>query len=215
MTQIHFLTLPLYLQTLQIEESKTPETIFEEKLSELLQTRSELDLRCQQLNKKLDEARVEDADVDERLAAARVDADPYLQRRRRFEELKAAAGPQRVQALEHLIQTHDEMKKREAEFKASCKEQLVALRETLARARSDAEGGAAFDEDADADVSKAKSQIEKENEKANKLKTTLAKKSRQLRAAERKLDEIPSKAELDQYQKRFLELYDESAAVHR
>ena len=62
---------------------------------------------------------------------------------------------------------------------------------------------------------KLKGQIEKENEKAKKLKSTLAKKSRQLRTAERRLDEIPSRAELDQYQKRFLELYDESAAIHR
>ena len=108
------------------------------------------------------------------------------------------------------------MKKRETEFKVACKDQLAKLRETLDKARSGAsEDDAAFDEDADADASKLKGQIERENEKASKLKTTVAKKSRQLRAAERRLDEIPSRAELDQYQKRFLELYDESAAIHR
>ena len=74
---------------------------------------------------------------------------------------------------------------------------------------------AVFDEDADPDVAKLKSRMEKEREKASKLKSSLAKKSRQLRTAERRLDEIPSRPELDQYQKRFLELYDESAAIHR
>jgi len=198
-----------------IEEAKTPEMVFEEKSSELKTTLADLDAKRLQLTKKLDEARADDADVDQRLGAAHTEADPFIQRRREFEELKAAAGPERVKTLEHLVETHDEMKKREAEFKASCKEQLAVLRETLAKAQSDAEGDAVFDEDADADVIKAKGQIEKEVERASKLKAALAKKSRQLRAAERQLDEIPSRAELEQYQKRFLELYDESAAVHR
>ena len=189
--------------------------VFEEKSSELKTTLADLDAKRLQLTKKLDEARADDADVDQRLGAAHTEADPFIQRRREFEELKAAAGPERVKTLEHLVETHDEMKKREAEFKASCKEQLAVLRETLAKAQSDAEGDAVFDEDADADVIKAKGQIEKEVERASKLKAALAKKSRQLRAAERQLDEIPSRAELEQYQKRFLELYDESAAVHR
>ena len=127
----------------------------------------------------------------------------------------AAAGPERVKSLEHLIATLDEMKKRETEFKAGCQEQLAILRETLVQAQNAAAADATFDEAADEDVTKVKGQIAKEAEKAVKLKAALAKKSRQLRAAERKLDEIPSRAELEQYQKRFLELYDESAAVHR
>ena len=177
----------------------------------------DLDAKRLQLTTKLDEAKAEDADVEARLDTAQSEADPYLQRRRQFEELKASVGAERVEALERLVETHDEMKKRETEFKVACKDQLAKLRETLDKARSGASEveDAAFDEDADADASKLKGQIERENEKASKLKTTVAKKSRQLRAAERRLDEIPSRAELDQYQKRFLELYDESAAIHR
>ena len=177
---------------------------------------ADLDAKRLQLTTKLDEAKAEDADVEARLDAAQSEADAFLQRRRQFEELKASVGAERVEALERLVETHDEMKKRETEFKVACKDQLAKLRETLDKARSGAsEDDAAFDEDADADASKLKGQIERENEKASKLKTTVAKKSRQLRAAERRLDEIPSRAELDQYQKRFLELYDESAAIHR
>ena len=178
---------------------------------------ADLDAKRLQLTTKLDEAKAEDADVEARFGKAQTEVDPYLQQRRQFEELKASVGTERVEALERLVQTHDEMKKRETEFKVACKDQLAKLRETLDKARggADDDDAAAFDEDADVDASKLKGQIERENEKAAKLKTTVAKKSRQLRAVERRLDEIPSRAELDQYQKRFLELYDESAAIHR
>lgn len=197
------------------DDSKTPEKFFEEKRDELTTTLSDLTAKKDQFTDKLDEVKFEAAAADERLQVAQSEAEPFLERRREFEALKAAAGPERVKALEHLVQTHDDMKKREAEFKASCKEQLGQLRETLAKVRGGEIEEDAFDESADPDVAKLKGQIEKENDKANKLKSTLAKKSRQLRSAERRLDEVPSRAELDQYQKRFLELYDESAAIHR
>ena len=117
----------------QVEDSKTPEKVFEEKQTELTTTLSDLHAKRDQLTNKLEEVRSEAAGVDEQLQIAESDAEPFLQRRREFEELKAAAGPERVKVLEHLVETHDEMKKQEAEFKASCKEQLAHIRETLGR----------------------------------------------------------------------------------
>ena len=189
--------------------------IFEEKRSELEQALADLRLKRQNLAEKWEEARAEAAQAQQSLSSIQSVADPALQRRRDFEALATGAGPERLATLEHLVATLEEMKRREAEFKASCQDQLAALRASLRQAQQEAAEGAAFDEAADEDVRRVRGQIELEGERATKLKTTLAKKSRQLRAAERKLDEIPARAELDQYQKRFLELYDESAAVHR
>merc|ERR1712228_740381 len=122
------------------------------------------------------EVRAESDSVDDRLRMAQNDAQPFLERRREFEALKAGVEPELVQTLEHLVNTHDDMKKREAEFKASCKQQLAHLRETLAKIRGgEGEEEAVFDEDADQDVAKLKSRMEKEREKASKLKSSLAK----------------------------------------
>jgi len=54
-----------------------------------------------------------------------------------------------------------------------------------------------------------KVQLEKEKEKVNRLKPYLVKKSKKLAILQRKLDDIPSRDELNQYQKRFLELYNQ------
>ena len=116
-----------------MEDSKTPEKIFEEKRNELEATLSDLGVKRDQLTNKLEEVGAESRSVDEELQMTREVANPFLQRRREFEVLKAGAGPERVKVLEHLVDTHDDMKKREAEFKASCKQQLAHLRETLGK----------------------------------------------------------------------------------
>ena len=46
--------------------------------------------------------------------------------------------------------------------------------------------------------------------KLNALKLKNAKKNREISVLKRKLDEIPSRIELTQYQKRFIELYNQS-----
>lgn len=52
-------------------------------------------------------------------------------------------------------------------------------------------------------------EIEEETEKISTLRLVLAKKNRHVYALQRKLDDIPSRAELAQYQKRFIELYNQ------
>lgn len=56
--------------------------------------------------------------------------------------------------------------------------------------------------------------IEEEYEKCRILRLQLAKKNRNVYALQRKLDEIPSRTELAQYQKRFIELYNQGSYCH-
>jgi hypothetical protein len=74
-------------------------------------------------------------------------------------------------------------------------QQLALLQETLARNKANPE---VFDEDQDEEVSKLKEQLAREKERLNKIKLMLAKKTRELRIVERNIDEIPSRAELEQ-----------------
>lgn len=52
-------------------------------------------------------------------------------------------------------------------------------------------------------------EVEDKTEKIRALRLHLAKKNRHVYALQRKLDEIPSRAELAQYQRRFIELYNQ------
>lgn len=51
--------------------------------------------------------------------------------------------------------------------------------------------------------------VETNQERIKVLRLQLAKKNRSIAALQRQLDDIPSRAELAQYQRRFLELYNQ------
>lgn len=55
--------------------------------------------------------------------------------------------------------------------------------------------------------SKINNTYEQEIDKLKTIKLHMAKKNRKITALQRRLDEVPSRAELSQYQRRFLELY--------
>lgn len=63
--------------------------------------------------------------------------------------------------------------------------------------------------------SKITQEIDEEKEVLKNYRLQIAKTSRAIAGLERQLDEIPSRAELAQYQRRFLELYNQVSAKHR
>ena len=52
-----------------------------------------------------------------------------------------------------------------------------------------------------------------DKEKLGKIKTLLARKNREIALLQRKIDEVPSRTELSQYQHRFIELYNQGEGV--
>lgn len=48
-----------------------------------------------------------------------------------------------------------------------------------------------------------------DKEKLGKIKALLARKNREIALLQRKIDEVPSRTELSQYQHRFIELYNQ------
>lgn len=59
------------------------------------------------------------------------------------------------------------------------------------------------------DIDKINSEINDKLEKMKVIRLQLAKKNRSIAALQRQLDEVPNRAELAQYQRRFLELYNQ------
>ncbi|XP_048455187.1 coiled-coil domain-containing protein 93 [Rhincodon typus] len=58
-------------------------------------------------------------------------------------------------------------------------------------------------------------QYKADREKLQKIRLLLARRNREIAVLQRKIDEVPSRAELTQYQKRFVELYNQVAATHK
>lgn len=58
-------------------------------------------------------------------------------------------------------------------------------------------------------------ELETENEKTRFLRLQIAKKNRKITALQRNISEVPSRAELAQYQRRFLELYNQGKICKR
>jgi len=104
--------------------------------------------------------------------------------------------------LKALVLLNETLKTQETQFKANCKKQRTELMEFLKRL----EAGDTDDE------TKRMREIEKlydrDMEKLNKLRTVLAKKNQEIARINRLIDEIPTRAELLQYERRFVELYE-------
>ncbi|KAF5276525.1 hypothetical protein FQA39_LY06594 [Lamprigera yunnana] len=111
-----------------------------------------------------------------------------------------------LKEVEDLVILNDNLKAQEVQYKEQCKQELVKLQSLIEEAKNTKPP----------EVSPVKSnEIEEESEKIKVLRLQLARKNRSVALIQRKLDEIPSRAELAQYQKRFLELYNQVAAKHK
>lgn len=128
------------------------------------------------------------------------------------ERAKAAGRHEEWLGLRRLLATTSLLARGEKEFKRTCKRQLGALRARLAALEAEADGDEAGDgaggrlratEAAHADVTS----------KHRRLRTMLARRSREVARLHRVLDDVPSRGELLQYEKRFLELFEEINAT--
>ena len=111
-----------------------------------------------------------------------------------------------VDQLQQLVLVYESLKEKEQTYKKSCKEELVKLEADLDKLRSSSNDASEENEKYD----KVNEQYEAAINKLATLKLKVAKKNREISTLKRKLDEVPSRAELNQYQKRFIELYNQS-----
>ncbi|XP_021019010.1 coiled-coil domain-containing protein 93 isoform X3 [Mus caroli] len=141
-----------------------------------------------------------------------------------LEKLEAKADPSLLQNLRALVAMNESLKSQEQEFKAHCREEMARLQqeiETLKAERAPGEkiisGGEpqgaltstmTHNEDLDR-------RYNMEKEKLYKIRLLQARRNREIAILHRKIDEVPSRAELIQYQKRFIELYRQISAVHK
>uniref|UniRef100_V5IH31 Coiled-coil domain-containing protein 93 n=1 Tax=Ixodes ricinus TaxID=34613 RepID=V5IH31_IXORI len=114
-----------------------------------------------------------------------------------------------------LLRLGGELSDQEARFRQHCHEEMERLQADLAAiAPGGADGGTALPA-TDPEDREADAQCQRDRDRLQRMRLLLAKKNREIAATQRKIDEVPSRAELSQYQRRFIELYTQVAATHR
>jgi chromosome segregation ATPase len=108
----------------------------------------------------------------------------------------------------HDLQTRSEALKQQVEqFKDSCRRHLADLQERIRELESEAASGEGARR-----LAELRAQHEDAAARLDKAKALLSAQNREVDRLQRLLDDIPSRAELLQYERRFAELYDEVAA---
>ncbi|XP_058818611.1 coiled-coil domain-containing protein 93 isoform X2 [Topomyia yanbarensis] len=166
------------------------------------------------LEKKLDRIRNEGKQLQATVDEGRQDLDHVLREKELLEEeihnldnIEISEENQKILTHVHtLIAQNEKMKQQETEFKEKCKQELIELQEKIRKAETVT---------SDEVITQYETQLKGEQERLKSLRLQLAKKNRAYVSINRQLDNIPDRTELAQYQRRFMELYNQVSAKHR
>ncbi|XP_045431593.1 coiled-coil domain-containing protein 93 isoform X3 [Pipistrellus kuhlii] len=181
-------------------------------LEELQADHTTLQARYDETKKTLTELRSHSEKLDKEQAA--------------LEKIESKADPSILQNLRALVAMNENLKSQEQEFKAHCREEMTRLQQDIENLKAErAPGGevktlsSGEPNDALTPVMTHNEDLDRryntEKEKLYKIRLLQARRNREIAILHRKIDEVPSRAELIQYQKRFIELYRQISAVHK
>jgi DNA repair exonuclease SbcCD ATPase subunit len=120
--------------------------------------------------------------------------------------------------LHNLMTLAENLKKQEAEFRENCKKEKDRLESEINEIKVTqgltGSQGAVQRVKSEHDIA-VEEQYESHREKLRKIRLLVAKKNREIATLQRKIDEVPTRAELSQYQQRFVELYNQVTSKHK
>lgn len=111
--------------------------------------------------------------------------------------------------LEHvkgLVEKNEKLKQDEMQFKEKCRQEAARLQTEIEKANQI---------EPIADIEMIENKLVDEQEKLQTLRLQLAKQNRAILSVQKQLDNIPDRTELAQYQRRFIELYNQVSATHK
>ncbi|XP_029187858.2 coiled-coil domain-containing protein 93-like isoform X1 [Acropora millepora] len=117
-----------------------------------------------------------------------------------------------LQKLRSIVAMNENLKRQEQEFRAHCKEEMARLQDNIEKLKAHGSEDDGEEKERAELISK---QYDADKAKLEKIRLLLARKNREISSLQRKIDEVPSRAELTQYQRRFLELYNHVAGTHK
>uniref|UniRef100_A0A8B9MTS5 Coiled-coil domain-containing protein 93 n=1 Tax=Accipiter nisus TaxID=211598 RepID=A0A8B9MTS5_9AVES len=128
-----------------------------------------------------------------------------------LETIESQADSSILQSLRALVAMNENLKSQEQEFKAHCREEMERLQQNIENLKAEAVENAEEQEPNKI----IEQQYKTEKDKLQKIRLLLARRNREIAILQRRIDEVPSRAELTQYQKRFIELYSQVSATHK
>ncbi|XP_041119641.1 coiled-coil domain-containing protein 93-like [Polyodon spathula] len=117
-----------------------------------------------------------------------------------------------LQKLRALVAMNENLKNQEQEFRTHCREEMTRLQQSIENLKIESGDDDGEEKERNQLIDK---QYNTDKEKLQKIRLLLARRNREIAILQRKIDEVPSRAELTQYQKRFIELYGQVAATHK
>ncbi|KAG7467519.1 hypothetical protein MATL_G00154670 [Megalops atlanticus] len=218
---------------LQSEEIKQIASEYAEKTERSAEDRSErygpaqqhrrqvasLKKQIQQKTKQLEELQAKHLEIQSACEEAKsklLEASELSERLERelgaLEEVEAQADSSILEKLRALVAMNENLKNQEQEFRTHCREEMVRLQQGIESLKMEAGEDAEDEKERNQLIEK---QYKTDRDKLQKIRLLLARRNREIAILQRKIDEVPSRAELTQYQKRFIELYGQVSATHK
>uniref|UniRef100_A0A452QLZ0 Coiled-coil domain-containing protein 93 n=1 Tax=Ursus americanus TaxID=9643 RepID=A0A452QLZ0_URSAM len=182
-----------------------------------LHRRKVISLNKQIFNTKLQEGRNWGRSEDLKRHSEKLDKEQAA-----LEKIESKADPSILQNLRALVAMNESLKSQEQEFKAHCREEMTRLQQEIENLKAervpewrDTKILSFKRRHRRMNISYLDRRYNMEKEKLYKIRLLQARRNREIAILHRKIDEVPSRAELIQYQKRFIELYRQISAVHK
>jgi len=125
----------------------------------------------------------------------------------KLDDLETPENTKQLSMLRALVGFNENLKNQENQFKANCKKQRTTLQEQIEKLKAEIPTSGKSQEAQMIDATYAE-----DLEKLKKMRQYAAKRNRDIVLIERKIDEIPSRTELAQYTRQFVELYETVAS---
>lgn len=166
----------------------------------------------EELQSKQQEARTACEEAKIKLAEASAQTEKLERELNSLEDVESQADSGLLEKLRALVAMNENLKHQEQTFRSHCREEMTRLQQNIEELKL--EYGEEGDEKKEMNML-IDEQYTTDREKLQKIRLLMARRNREIAILQRKIDEVPSRAELTQYQKRFIELYSQVSATHK
>ncbi|KAM6970254.1 coiled-coil domain-containing protein 93 [Aplochiton taeniatus] len=178
-----------------------------------------LNKQIQQKTKQLEEVQAKHAEIKTvcedakvKLIEATAQSEKLDTEMRSLEEVELKVDSSLLEKLNGLVAMNENLKQQEQEFRTHCREEMTRLQQNIEDLKTESGDGTEEEKERSELID---TQYNADREKLQKIRLLMARRNREIAILQRKIDEVPSRAELTQYQKRFIELYGQVSATHK
>ncbi|XP_042350923.1 coiled-coil domain-containing protein 93 [Plectropomus leopardus] len=178
-----------------------------------------LNKQIQQKTKQLEELQAKHAEVKtscddakRKLLEATEQSEKLEKELKSLDTMEEQADISLLEKLKALVMMNENLKQQEQEFRTHCREEMTRLQQNIEELKTASGQDTEEEKERNQLIDK---QYNTDKEKLQKIRLLMARRNREIAILQRKIDEVPSRAELTQYQKRFIELYSQVSATHK